>query len=114
MVGAGLAIVGKSDPETQNARQEPAHGKAEGTLGGGASGGNAAPFVSVLDLSDPAHPRTIQTFYGVTSMLADDRRNLLYLTNADGLWVLHHTRDVAREVCEAALPFSEMVNCDAY
>ena len=46
--------------------------------------------VKVLDLSDPANPRTILTFSGVTSTLADDDRNLVYITNTDGLWVLKH------------------------
>jgi hypothetical protein len=44
----------------------------------------------VLDLSDPANPRTILTFSGVTSALADDARNLLYITNGDGLWIVTH------------------------
>jgi hypothetical protein len=44
----------------------------------------------VLDLSDPANPRTILTFSRVTSTLADDERNLVYITNSDGLWILKH------------------------
>jgi len=46
--------------------------------------------LKVLDLSDPANPRTILTFSGVTSTLADDTRNLVYVTNSDGLWILKH------------------------
>jgi len=46
--------------------------------------------LKVLDLSDPANPRTILTFSGVTSTLADDARNLVYVTNSDGLWILKH------------------------
>jgi hypothetical protein len=46
--------------------------------------------LKVLDLSDPANPRTILTFSGVTSTLADDARNLVYITNSDGLWILKH------------------------
>jgi hypothetical protein len=46
--------------------------------------------LKVLDLSDPANPRTILTFSGVTSTLADDARNLVYITNSDGLWILEH------------------------
>jgi len=44
--------------------------------------------LKVLDLSDPVNPRTILTFSGVTSTLADDARNLVYVTNSDGLWIL--------------------------
>jgi hypothetical protein len=46
--------------------------------------------LKVLDLSDPANPRTILTFSGVTSTLTDDARNLVYITNSEGLWILKH------------------------
>jgi hypothetical protein len=46
--------------------------------------------VKLLDLSDPVHPKTVQSFTGVTAVLRDDTRNLVYLTNNDGLWVLKH------------------------
>jgi hypothetical protein len=48
--------------------------------------------VKILDLSDPAHPKVIQTFTGVTSILQDQTRGLIYLTNSDGLWILNHAR----------------------
>jgi hypothetical protein len=46
--------------------------------------------LKVLDLSDPTNPRTILTFSGVTSTLADDARSLVYITNSEGLWILKH------------------------
>ncbi|MGB8521541.1 MAG: hypothetical protein WCD43_01125 [Candidatus Acidiferrales bacterium] len=51
--------------------------------------------LKVLDLSDPANPRTILTFSGVTSTLADDARNLVYITNSEGLWILKHQPEQA-------------------
>jgi len=48
--------------------------------------------VRILDLSDPAHPKVLQTFTGVTSILQDSSRGLIYLTNNDGLWILNHAR----------------------
>jgi hypothetical protein len=51
--------------------------------------------LKVLDLSDPANPRTILTFAGVTSTLADDVHNLVYITNSEGLWILKHQPDQA-------------------
>ena len=48
--------------------------------------------VKILDLTDPAHPKVIQTFTGVTSTLQDPGRGLIYLANGDGLWVLRHPR----------------------
>src|SRR6266478_5259600 len=51
-----------------------------------------AETVKILDLSDPAHPKVLQTFTGVTSILQDSSRGLIYLTNNDGLWILDHAR----------------------
>jgi hypothetical protein len=48
--------------------------------------------VKILDLSDPAHPKVLQTFTGVTSILQDPSRGLIYLANNDGLWILNHAR----------------------
>jgi LVIVD repeat len=44
--------------------------------------------LELVDLSDPANPRTIQSFSGVTSVLMDDARDLIYVTNGEGLWIL--------------------------
>jgi len=76
MVGAGLALAAAPDG-------------ASGTLGGG----YPTQSLSVLDLSDPANPRTLQSFSGVTSVLADDARNLIYITNSEGLWILRHKQE---------------------
>lgn len=48
--------------------------------------------VRILDLSDPEHPTTLQTFKNVTSILADGGHGIIYLTNDEGLWVLKHNR----------------------
>ena len=56
-----------------------------------ASGTSRTPqAVNVLDLADPAHPRVLQTFSGVTSMLPDIARNLIFIANADGLWIVRN------------------------
>ena len=50
---------------------------------------NAAPHsVTILNMTDPANPQQIQTFTDVTSIVADDARGLIYLSNSDGLWVV--------------------------
>jgi len=51
--------------------------------------------LKVLDLSNPANPRTILTFSGVTSALADDAHNLVYITNGEGLWIVKHQPEQA-------------------
>ena len=53
---------------------------------------NPTETVKILDLSDPAHPKVLQTFTGVTSILQDPDRSLIYLANNDGLWILSHSR----------------------
>jgi len=53
---------------------------------------NPTETVKILDLSDPAHPKVLQTFKGVTSTLQDPGRGLIYLANNEGLWVLSHAR----------------------
>jgi len=49
--------------------------------------------VRVLDLSDPANPRALQSFSAVISVLEDDGRNLIYITNNEGLWILRHKQE---------------------
>jgi hypothetical protein len=44
--------------------------------------------VTILNMSDPANPRQIQTFADVTSVVADDARGLIYLSNGEGRWVV--------------------------
>lgn len=49
--------------------------------------------LKLLDVSDPEHTTTLQTFKNVASMLADGGRGIIYLTNDEGLWVLKHNRE---------------------
>jgi hypothetical protein len=67
--------------------------------------------VKVLDLSDPANPKTLQTFDGVTSVLQDGGR--IYLTNNEGLWILEYGRNQRRQVplCDSESVFSPIVDC---
>jgi hypothetical protein len=71
--------------------------------------------LTLLDLSDPTNPRTIQSFSGVTSTLADDARNLVYITNNDGLWILKHQPDQAAfskpRGCLTEDAFNEFASC---
>jgi hypothetical protein len=56
------------------------------------SSDNATETVNILDLTDPAHPKVIRTFKGVTSTAKDPARGLFYLANNDGLWILRYPR----------------------
>jgi hypothetical protein len=44
--------------------------------------------MTVLSFADPEHPTVVRQFSGVTSVLKDTSRGLVYLVNSDGLWVL--------------------------
>lgn|SRR5208283_2659779 len=60
--------------------------------------------VRVLDLSDPADPKTLETFNKVTSLLADGHHGLIYLTNNEGLWVLRYIRPAPLEPAKKKKP----------
>jgi hypothetical protein len=108
MLSSGIAIAEKSDnPAPVGASR--ASGSTEGTRGGG----SVSQSVRVLDVSDPAHPRTIQTFRGVTSVLADDARGLIYVANGQGIWILSHQRVLRRHECSSSDAISSAIpNCD--
>jgi hypothetical protein len=44
--------------------------------------------LTLVSLADPSNPKTVQTFEGVTAVWSDRERELVYLSNADGLWIL--------------------------
>ena len=108
VVGSGLAVAETPDnPATMGT----SHGdeKPEGARAGGRS---VPELVRVLDVSDPAHPRTAQTFDGVTSILQDAGRNLIYIANGNGVWVVSHQRVLRRHECSSSDDMSPMPNCD--
>lgn len=75
---------------------------------------DAAPStetVNVLDLSDPAKPHTIETFSGVTSVLTEGPRNLVYFTNDQGLWILTLHRDLPLPACTSDDATAAMPSC---
>lgn len=51
--------------------------------------------VKVFDFSDPANPRAVLSFSGVTITFTDDARNLVYITNGEGLWILRNNQALA-------------------
>jgi hypothetical protein len=42
----------------------------------------------IMDFSDPLHPKIAREFAGVTAINRDDRRGLIFIANAEGLWIL--------------------------
>jgi hypothetical protein len=105
LVASGLAIAEVPD---STAAASGADENAEGTRGGG----SPPQQIRVLDVSDPAHPRTVQSFTGVTSILSDDARGLVYVANREGIWILSHQQVLRRHPCSSSDAISEMPNCD--
>jgi len=120
MVGNGLALAETPDSSSAGgAVHELAPAKAQ------AASGTATPApptesIRVLDLSDPKNPKTLQTFDGVTKVLAEDDRNLIYITNSEGLWILRHnsnnqnnqeSRKRSLPPCDSESVFSPIVDC---
>ena len=96
MVGGGLALANAPDTAT-------------------AETVSRTDTLKVLDLNDPANPRTILSLSGVTSTLADDARNLVYIANNDGLWILKVQPEQAASyeprACLSEDAFNEFASC---
>ena len=105
MIGGGIAL--SETPEsagTGGVRHELAPAKAPAA--------NTPQSLRVLDMSDPANPKALQTFEGVTSVLADDSRNLIYIANSEGVWILRHGQVRApRPKCDSESVFSPIADC---
>jgi len=78
IVGSNLAVAEVPDSKKPAVRSAPV----------------ATSTVRILDVSDPEHPTTLQTFNNVTSMVGDAGRGIIYLANDQGLWVLRHNRQL--------------------
>jgi hypothetical protein len=49
----------------------------------------APQTIRIMDFSDPLHPKVDHEFTGVTAVTRDERRGLIFLANAEGIWILH-------------------------
>jgi hypothetical protein len=108
MLGAGLALTDEPAPVS---RAENALPNSEGIRGGG--GSSVPEQIRVLDLSNPAHPKTVETLNDVTSILPDDGRGLVYVANGDGVWILSHQQILRRHLCSSSDAISSAEpNCD--
>lgn len=54
----------------------------------GSGGSNSTQTFRIINFADPMHPSVQQEFKGVTAMMRDDQRGLIFLANADGIWIL--------------------------
>ena len=51
--------------------------------------------IRIMDLSDAQNPKVAREFTGVTALSRDDPRGLIFVANADGIWILkqHFAQD---------------------
>jgi len=90
-VGAGLAISVQSDqPEQTNVTTQT---------------------VRLVDMSDPKNPRVVKTLTGVTSVYSEDGRQLIYMTNSDGLWVIKHYETFRLPYCTTESAENTVAQC---
>jgi hypothetical protein len=106
MVSFGLAIF-ETPENSATVGASLAAGNAEGPREGG-----VLESVHVLDVSDPAHPRIVQNFDVVTSILQDSARNLFYVANGEGVWIVSHQQLIRRHECSSSDAISPLPNCD--
>lgn len=102
ILDSGLAI--SETPDTASSSRS--------VVDAGKGGSRTPESVRVLDVSNPAHPRTVQTFEGVTSIVRDDARSLIYVANGNGIWILSHREVLRRHLCSSSDAISPMPNCD--
>lgn len=69
--------------------------------GGTLAAANPPQTIRILDFSDPRSPKVAREFTGVTTINRDDRRGLIFLANADGVWILHQNRALDPEIEKA-------------
>jgi hypothetical protein len=47
--------------------------------------------VRIMDFSNPASPKVVREFAGITALSGDPSRGLVFLANPDGIWILHQS-----------------------
>jgi len=90
-VGSGLAISVQSDQSGQ--------------------GSVPTQTIRLVDLSNPKSPHTVKTFTGVTSIYSEDGRQLIYLTNSEGLWIIKHYETFRLPLCTSESEENSVAQC---
>jgi hypothetical protein len=67
--------------------------------------------VQFLDMSDPSNVKSLRTITGVTSVYADDARDLVYLVNGEGLWIVRHYMPLPVHECGSGDALNPLPNC---
>lgn len=67
--------------------------------------------VQLVDMSNPKSAKSVKTFKGVTSVYPDDARKLVYLVNADGLWIVSHHLHRPMPLCTSEAALTPLPEC---
>jgi hypothetical protein len=67
--------------------------------------------IRLVDVSDPKNPHTAKKFDGVTSVYSEDGRQLIYLTNSEGLWVIKHYETFRLPFCTSESEENSVAQC---
>lgn len=68
--------------------------------------------IQVMDMSDPANPRPLETFNGVSSVLTEDGRRLVYISNDEGLWILRRPSKPSTHPCTSSDETAGYTECE--
>lgn len=90
-VSAGVAIAVQSDQSGQ--------------------GSVPTQTIRLVDVSDPKNPHTAKKFEGVTSVYSEDGRQLIYITNGEGLWVIKHYETFRLPLCTSESEENSVAQC---
>jgi hypothetical protein len=111
-VSQGNLTILDSELATSETPDTASPSRSVGDAGRSQGGSRTPELVRMLDVSNPAQPRTVQTFEGVTSIVRDDVRRLIYVANGDGIWILSHREVLRRHLCSSSDAISPIPNCD--
>jgi hypothetical protein len=67
--------------------------------------------VQFVDTSNPKSAKTVKTFKGVTSLYTDNARKLVYLVNAEGLWIVSHRMIRPMPLCTSEEALNPLPDC---
>jgi hypothetical protein len=79
---AGTAALVSSEPAASSTQQSP-------------------QTIRIMDLSEAQNPKVAREFTGVTAISRDDPRGLIFVANADGIWILKQRLALDPEVQKA-------------
>jgi len=115
-----FTVVDVTDPEKPRVVERVASGGKLSEVGAGlaisiqsdkAQAPPAAQTIRLMDLSDPKNPKVAKTYTGVTSIYSEDGRQLIFLTNSNGLTVVKHYQTRRLPLCTSESEETSGVQC---